>query len=169
MRRCVVLTAYPRPHCRPHRPCLLQVDAIRSIIRSWKGGNNAQMVMLPTGCGKTVVFSGEAAVPACKSTHTVVASACLRPTYLQTCRAISHTAMCLLPTPAVCLPACSAVTVHVRALRRPSACLGHSDTRHRRQQQLSTISTISRWWVSAGAWQPGSRSGSHWRRPGRSF
>lgn len=34
-----------------------QVDAIRSIISSWKGGNNAQMVMLPTGCGKTVVFS----------------------------------------------------------------------------------------------------------------
>jgi hypothetical protein len=56
--------------------CLLQVDAIRSIISSWKGGNNAQMVMLPTGCGKTVVFSGELVS---KSTHTVLASTCLLP------------------------------------------------------------------------------------------
>ena len=36
-----------------------QLEAISAIIRGWKEGNNAQLVMLPTGCGKTVVFAGE--------------------------------------------------------------------------------------------------------------
>lgn len=36
-----------------------QLDAISTVIKEWKEGVNAQMVMLPTGCGKTVVFAGE--------------------------------------------------------------------------------------------------------------
>lgn len=36
-----------------------QLDAISTVINEWKEGVNAQMVMLPTGCGKTVVFAGE--------------------------------------------------------------------------------------------------------------
>jgi superfamily II DNA or RNA helicase len=36
-----------------------QVEAIHKVIQEWKAGVNVQMVMLPTGCGKTVVFAGE--------------------------------------------------------------------------------------------------------------
>jgi hypothetical protein len=38
------------------------MEAIQSVVLKWKEeGANAQMVMLPTGCGKTVVFAGVAA------------------------------------------------------------------------------------------------------------
>jgi superfamily II DNA or RNA helicase len=36
-----------------------QLEAIREIIKGWKEGNSAQLVMLPTGGGKTVLFAGE--------------------------------------------------------------------------------------------------------------
>lgn len=43
----------------PFRLRPYQVEAIQSVVLKWKEeGANAQMVMLPTGCGKTVVFAG---------------------------------------------------------------------------------------------------------------
>jgi superfamily II DNA or RNA helicase len=36
-----------------------QVEAIQTVIAEWKQGASAQMVMLPTGCGKTIVFACE--------------------------------------------------------------------------------------------------------------
>lgn len=44
---------------------LYQREAIAKVIEVWKSGNNAQMVMLPTGCGKTVVFAGTVGVCGC--------------------------------------------------------------------------------------------------------
>lgn len=34
-----------------------QKDAVDSVFQQWKEGANATLVCLPTGCGKSVVFS----------------------------------------------------------------------------------------------------------------
>ena len=38
----------PRPY---------QAEAVQNVFDAWKGGHRSVLVVLPTGCGKSVVFS----------------------------------------------------------------------------------------------------------------
>lgn len=35
-----------------------QVDSVNAVFTEWEAGNRATLVVLPTGTGKSVVFSG---------------------------------------------------------------------------------------------------------------
>lgn len=46
------IAPHPTVRLRPY-----QVDAVAGVFSEWEGGTRATLVCLPTGCGKSVVFS----------------------------------------------------------------------------------------------------------------